>query len=62
MTSSSLAATDHVREASGGVRIARHAVVQEVRELRPQLAQQQPLADRVEHVRLLGEAEVGPVI
>ena len=55
-----LGAADDVREAPGGVRVARHGVVQEVRELRPQLAQQQPLADLVEHVRACRRGRARP--
>ncbi len=53
---------DHVREASCGIRIARHWVVQEVHELRSQLAQQQALADLIEDVRVFRQPKVCPVV
>ena len=57
-----LGAGDHVRKTRGGVLVARHVVVDEVRELGPKLAEQEPLADLVEHIRAIGEADLGTVI
>ena len=57
-----LGPADDVRETSGGVGIARHGVVDEMAELRPQLAQQQALADLVEHFRTFGQSQLRPVI
>ena len=54
-----LGPADDVREAAGRVGIACHGVVQEVgMNARPQLTQQQALANLVEHVRVLRQTEV----
>jgi hypothetical protein len=57
-----LGSADHVGEAACGVRVARHGVVEEVGEFRPQLAQQQALADLVEDVSVLVQAELGAIV
>jgi len=57
-----LGATDHLREAAGRVGVARHGVVEEVHECRPQLTQQQALADLIQDVRVLRQPKVRAMV